>query len=86
MKCYHVIMWDQMLSCGVECYHVGAMLSYGGQIISCGINVIIWASNIIMWDQCYHVGVKCYHVGSMLSCGGRMLSCEIKVILLGQML
>ncbi len=38
-------------------------------MLSCGINVTMWGSNVIMCDQCYHVGVDCYHVGSMLSCG-----------------
>jgi hypothetical protein len=25
-------------------------------MLSCGINVIMWGSNVFMWDQCYHVG------------------------------
>ncbi len=46
----------RMLWWGVECYHVGSMLSGGGQMLSCGINVI-------------KMGVECYHVWLMLSCG-----------------
>ncbi len=70
-------MSDEMLSCGVKCYHVGSMLS-------CGINVIMWRSNVIMWDQCYHVGLnvimwdQCYHVGSIVIICVEMLSCGIE--------
>jgi hypothetical protein len=80
VECYHV---GSMLSCGdqcyyvrVRCYYVGSMLSCGGQMLSCGINVIMWyqsyhvGSNVIIWDELLscgmECGIKCYHV--LLSC------------------
>ncbi len=79
MNCYHVvwtvIMWDQMLSCGVECYHVRSMLSCGINVfmsvlmLSCGMKFYHVGWTVIMWDQMLSCGVECYHVGSMLSRG-----------------
>jgi hypothetical protein len=37
-------------------------------MLSCGINIIMWGSNVIMCDE-------------ILSCGGQMLSCGINVIM-----
>jgi hypothetical protein len=87
----NVIMWGQMLSCVMKCYHVGSNVIMWGRILSCGINVIMWGSNVIMWDQCYHVGVECYHVdqcyhvgvecyhvgSNVIFCYHVMLSCDV---------
>jgi hypothetical protein len=45
----NVIIWDEMLSSGMKCYH----LVY---------NVIIW-SYVIIWDKMLSSGTKCYHLG-----------------------
>jgi hypothetical protein len=73
-----------MLSCGIKCYHVGWKLS-------CGINVIIWGSNVIMRDECCLVGSnvimwelnviirdQCYHVWVECYHVGSTLSCGVK--------
>jgi hypothetical protein len=65
----NVIMWDQFYHVRVRCYHVGSMLSCGGQMLSFGINVIMWGSNVIMWDQFYHVGPNVIIWDELLSCG-----------------
>ncbi len=52
----NVIIWDEMLSCGIQCYHLELMLSSGwDEMISSGPNVIMLQSgaNVIIW--CYHV-------------------------------
>ncbi len=36
-------MWDEMLSCGIKCYHVGS-------------NVIKWDEMLSRGMKCYHVG------------------------------
>jgi hypothetical protein len=57
-----VIVWDEMLSSGMQCYHLELMLSYGA-------NVIIWdemlssGANVIIWDKMLSSGMKCYHLG-----------------------
>jgi hypothetical protein len=59
MQCYHLranaIIWEEMLSSGMKCYHLELMLSSG--------------ANVIIWDECYHLelmlssGTKGYHLG-----------------------
>jgi hypothetical protein len=72
MKRYHlelmlssgtnVIIWDEMLSSGTKCYHLG-------------LNVIIWdamlssGAIVIVWDEMLSSGIKCYHLEVMLSSG-----------------
>jgi hypothetical protein len=42
------MIWDEILSSGMQCYHLELMLSSGANVlmVSSGANVIIW---------CYHV-------------------------------
>jgi hypothetical protein len=57
----NVIIWDEMLSSGMKCYHLELMLSSGANVIiwdemiSSGANVIMLqnGANVIIW--CYHV-------------------------------
>ena len=57
----NVIIWDEMLSSGMKCYHLERMLSSGANVIiwdkmiSCGANVVMlsFGANVIIW--CYHV-------------------------------
>jgi hypothetical protein len=64
----YVIIWDELLSSGMKCYHLScnviicyAMLSSGANVIiwvkmlSCGANVVMlsFGGNVIIW--CYHV-------------------------------
>jgi hypothetical protein len=58
MLCYHVethvIMWDEMLSCGTKWYHLELMLSCGSSCYHMGLNST-------MWRICY--------VEALVSCG-----------------
>jgi hypothetical protein len=62
----NVIIWHQMLSSGMKCYHLELMFSSGA-------NVIIWdkmiksGANVIMLQNGANVIIWCYHV--MLSSG-----------------
>ncbi len=62
----NVIIWDEMLSSGMKCYHLECNLSSGA-------NVIIWdkmlssEAKVIMVSSGANVIVWCYHV--MLSSG-----------------
>ena len=38
----NVIIWDEMLSSGMKCYHLELMLSSGTKCSHLGLNVIIW--------------------------------------------
>jgi hypothetical protein len=57
----YVIIWDEMLSSGMQCYHLELMLSSGANVIiwdkmlSCGANVVMlsFGANVIIW--CFHV-------------------------------
>ncbi len=57
----NVIIWDEMLSSGMKCYHLELMLSSGANVIiwdemiSSGANVMVLqnGANVIIW--CYHV-------------------------------
>jgi hypothetical protein len=57
----NVIIWDEMLSSGMKCYHLELILSSGANVIiwdemlSSGANVIMLqnGANVISW--CYHV-------------------------------
>ncbi len=54
-----VIIWDEMLSSGIKCYHLELMLSSRTKFYHLGLNAIIWdamllsGANVIIW--CYHV-------------------------------
>jgi hypothetical protein len=52
---YNDIIWDEMLSSGMKCYHLELMLSSG--------------ANVIIWDEMLSSGMKCYHLELMLSSG-----------------
>ncbi len=45
----NAIIWTEMLSSGIKCYHLELMLSSG--------------SNVIIWDEMLSSGMKCYHLG-----------------------
>jgi hypothetical protein len=55
----NVIIWDEMLSSGMKCYHLELMLSSWTKCYHLGCNVIIldamlsFGANVIIW--CYHV-------------------------------
>ena len=61
----NVIIWDEMLSSGMQCYPLELMLSSGA-------NVIIWDEMLLSLLKCYHLelmfssGTKCYHLGCNL--------------------
>ncbi len=73
MKCYHlgwcIIIWDDVLSSGMKCYHQELMVSSGTKCYHLGWNVIIWdemlssGANVINWDEMLSSGMKCYHLG-----------------------
>ncbi len=69
---WNVVIWDEMLSCGMKCYHLELMLSSGTkcyEMLSSGANVIIWDEMLSSGMKCYHLelklssGMKCYHLG-----------------------
>ncbi len=51
----NVIIWDEMLSIGMNCYHLELMFSFG--------------RNVISWDEMLLSGMQCYHLELMLSSG-----------------
>jgi hypothetical protein len=55
----NVIIWDEMLSSGMKCYHLELMLSTG--------------ANVIIWDGMLSSGMKCYHLELMLSSGANVI-------------
>jgi hypothetical protein len=60
-KCYHlgqsVIIWDEMLSSGMQCYHPELMLSSGTK---CYLVLLLWyVGNVIIWSKCYHLVLSC---------------------------
>jgi hypothetical protein len=55
----NVIIWDEMLSSGMKCYHLELMLSSG--------------ANVIIWDGMLLSGMKCYHLEQMLSSGANVI-------------
>jgi hypothetical protein len=44
----NVIIWDEMLSSGMKCYHLELMLSSG--------------ANVTIWDEMLSSGMKCCHL------------------------
>ncbi len=64
-----------MLSSGMKCYHLEQMLSSGLNVIIWYENVIIWdemlssGANVITWYEMLSSGMKCYHLELMLSSG-----------------
>ncbi len=80
-------MRDELLSCGVECYHVGwtvimwdEMLSCGvecyhvGSVLSCGGQLLSCGINVIMWGYNVIMWDQCYHVGPNVIMWDEMLS------------
>jgi hypothetical protein len=70
-----VIIWDEMLSSWIICYHLELMLSSGTKCDHLGQNVIIWnamlssRANNIIWDEILSSGMKFYHLDLMFSSG-----------------
>jgi hypothetical protein len=75
-----VIIWDEMLSSGMKCYHLGLIVIIRDEnviiwdaMLSSGANVIIWdkmlscGANVVMLSFGANVIIWCYHV--MLSSG-----------------
>jgi hypothetical protein len=54
----NVIIWDEILSCGMKCYHLGRNGIIWDKMLSSGANVIIW-------DEMVSSGMKCYHLELM---------------------
>ncbi len=46
----NVIMWEDMLSCGSVCYHMGRNVIMWEDMLSCG-------ANVMMWCKCYQMEV-----------------------------
>ncbi len=49
-----VIIWVEMLSYGMKCYHLELMLLSGLKCLG---------QNVIIWDEMLSSGMKCYHLG-----------------------
>ncbi len=60
------IIWDEMLSSGMKCYHLE-------------FHVIIWikcynlGQNVIIWDEMLSSVMQCYHLELMLSSGANVI-------------
>ncbi len=69
----YVIIWDELLSSGMKCYHLGWNVIIWDAMLSSGANVIIWdkmlscGANVVMLSFGAIVIIWCYHV--MLSSG-----------------
>jgi hypothetical protein len=71
----NVIIWDEMLSSWMKCYHLDLSYHLGqnaiilDEMLSSGANVIIWDEMLSSQMKCYHLelmlssGTKCYHLG-----------------------
>jgi hypothetical protein len=65
----NVIIFDEMLSSGMKCYHPGRNIIIWNAMLSSGANVIIWDEMLSSRMKCYHLklmlssGTKCYHLG-----------------------
>jgi len=62
----YVIMWELMLSCGNECYHLGrnVIMCYHVRPIGiCGNICYHVGANVIMWEQMLSSGKKYYQTG-----------------------
>jgi hypothetical protein len=63
------IIWHEMLSSEMKCYHLELMLSPGMKCYLLGRNVIIWdemlssGATVIIWHEMLSSGMKCYHLG-----------------------
>jgi hypothetical protein len=63
----NVIIWDGMLSSGMQSYLLKLILSSGTKCFLLGWNVIIWdaklsaGANVIIWDEMLSSGMQCYH-------------------------
>ncbi len=68
----NVIIWDEMLSCGMKCYHLGKILSSG--------------ANVIIGDEMLSSGMQCYHLELMLSSGTKRYHLRQNVIIWDAML
>jgi hypothetical protein len=64
----NVIIWDEMLSFEMKCYHLELMLSSG--------------ANVIIWNEMLSFGIKCYHLKLMLSSGTKSyhLGCNVTIL------
>jgi hypothetical protein len=52
----NIIMWYEILSCWIKCYHVRLKVIMWDQCYHVG-------SNVIMWVEMLSCGMNCYHVG-----------------------
>ena len=75
----YVIIWDELLSSGIKCYHLGERLSSGANV-HLGINVIIWVENVIIWDEMLSSGFNVIICDEMLSSGMICYHLECNVI------
>jgi hypothetical protein len=58
----NIVIWVEMLSSGIKCYHLELILSSGANIIMLDQNVNTWddmlssGANVVIWSKCYFVG------------------------------
>jgi hypothetical protein len=82
-KFYHlgqnVIISDEMLSSGIQCFHLELTLPSGTKCYHLGLNVIIWSKcyhlgrNVIIWDEMLSAGANVTIWDKMLSCGANVV-------------
>jgi hypothetical protein len=64
----NVIIWNEMISSGMKCYHLELMLSSGMKCYHLRLNVIIWDAILLSgaydstWNEVLSSGTKCYHL------------------------
>ncbi len=64
---------ELMLSCGMNCYHLGWNVIIWDEMLASGANITMWSkcyyveSYVIMLDEMPLYGDKCYHLELMLS-------------------
>jgi hypothetical protein len=65
----NVIIWDEMLSSGIECHNLELILSCWTKSYHLGLHVIILdamfssGAYVIIWDEMLSSGMQCYHLG-----------------------
>ncbi len=75
----NVIIWDEMLSSGMQCSHLELMLSSETKCYHLGWNVIIWdamlssGANVIIWDELLSIGANVIIWDKILSCGANVV-------------
>ncbi len=58
----NVIIWDEMLTSGMQCYHLELMYYLGQNFTICD-EMLSYGAKVIICGEMLSSGIKCYHLG-----------------------